>query len=347
MSRTPRTSSRPAFGLKAAFTLIELLVVISLISILLAIAVPAFSSLMASNERAMADSKLKLAATLGRDAAVRAGRGNDGAVAFFHAPGGRVRAVPFIKVGVIEDEDSLGNPVERDVFIQVSTFESIELPRGWSVRGYAPPNTADGQWYDMTVLADDRNKGNWVFPETHYYDPTDLDGGDMRQTFLLRFDAVDGTASVPKSRDALLLDPSTSRTLRDSAPFSTFNPERAASHLAHVRAILELPSSDTRRRELLGDESPDTVLARQVTQIALYDESRLAGALKVKIDRTTGTIYKSSEIPELVTGVTRDNLVDWIEGRNLDSDPADKLADKQARIYFVERYSGSLREMFP
>lgn len=341
MTPTPRASRLHAF------TLIELLVVISLISILLAVAVPAFSSLMASNERAMADSKLKLAASLGRDAAVRAGRGNDGAVAFFHAPGGRVRAVPFVKVGVIEDEDADGDPVERDIFIPVSTFEPIELPRGWSVRGYAPPNATDEQWYEDTVGTGVSNEGNWVFPETHYYDPKASDGGDKRQTFLLRFDAVDGTASVPKSRDALLLDPSTSRTLRDAEPFRTFNPERAASHLAHVRAILQLPPSDNRRRELLGNESPDTVLARQVTQIALYDESRLAGALKIKLDRTTGTIYKASDRPELVAVVIRDNLVDWIEGRKLDGEPADKLADKQARIYFVERYSGSLREMFP
>lgn len=345
MTPTTRATRTSRFR---AFTLIELLVVISLISILLAIAVPAFSSLMASNERAMADAKLKLAASLGRDAAVRAGRGNDGAVAFFHAPGGRVRAVPFVKVGVIEDMDAVNNPVERDVFIQVSTFEPIELPRGWSVRGYTPPNATDMQWYERTVNSGDTDKGNWVFPETHYYDPQDEDGGDERQTFLLRFDAVDGTASVPKSRDALLLDPSTSRTLRDVEPFRTFNPERAASHLAHVRAILQLPPSDVRRRELLGNESPDTVLARQVTQIALYDESRLAGALKVKIDRNTGTIYKSGgDYPEHVTGYVRDNLVDWIEGRKLAGEPADKLADKQARIYFVERYSGSLREMFP
>ncbi len=330
-----------------AFTLIELLVVVSLLSILLAVAVPAFSSLMASNERAMADSKLKLAATLGRDAAVRAGRGNDGAVAFFHAPGGRVRAVPYIKVGVLEDLDDAGDPIERDIFIPVSTFEPIELPRGWSVRGYAPPSTVDEQWYEDTVLSGDRDEGNWVFPETNYYDPTDANGGDRRQTFLLRFDAVDGTASVPKARDALLLDPSTSRKLRESGVFSTYNPERAASYLAHVRAILELPPSDPDRRTLLGNDSPDTVLARQVTQIALYEESRLAGALKVKIDRDTGTIYKSSDIPEHVTGYDRTKLIDWIEGRKLAGEPADKLADKQARIYFVERYSGSLREMFP
>ncbi len=75
------------------------------------------------------------------------------------------------------------------------------------------------------------------------------------------------------------------------------------------------------------NDSPDTVLARQVTQIALYEESRLAGALKVKIDRDTGTIYKSSDIPEYVTGYERTKLIDWIEGRKLAGEPADKLAD--------------------
>lgn len=341
MNRKSRTS------LAHAFTLIELLVVVSLLSILLAVAIPAFSGLIKSNERAMADSKLKLAATLGRDAAVRAGRGRDGAVAFFFSPGGRVRAVPFVQVGVIEDEDDAGNPVERDIFVQVEKFESIELPRGWSVRGYAPPNTADEQWYDRTILPGDRDEGNWVFPETAFYDASDTNDGGDRQTFFVRFDAGDGTASVPKSRDALLFDPSTSRSLRERTPFSTFNVSRASSHLAYVRSVLELPPSDTRRRELLGDESPDTVLARQVTQLALYDESELAGALRVRLDRTTATIYQSDEDPKLVASVSPRDLVNWIEGRNVASDAPGKPADKASRVYFVERYSGSLREMFP
>ncbi|MBX3316317.1 MAG: prepilin-type N-terminal cleavage/methylation domain-containing protein [Phycisphaeraceae bacterium] len=345
MTRPTRDAGTPR--LERSFTLIELLVVVSLLSILLAVAVPAFSSLLESNERALADSKLKIAASLGRDAAVRSGRGSDGAVAFFYAPGGRLRAVPFVKVGVIEDEDPSGNPIERDVFVQVDTFEAIEFPRGWSVRGYAPAYSTDEQWYERTVLASDRNKGNWVFPETHLYDPRDTNGGDERQTFLIRFDAVDGTASVPKARDALLLDPSTSRRLRDSAPFSTFNIERASSHLAYVRSILQLPPSDSRRRELLGDVSPDTVLARQVTQVVLYDETRLAGALRVRLDRDTQTIYRSGTRPELVAGVTRADIMNWLEGRNVSSDGPTKQPDKAARVYFVERYSGSLREMFP
>ena len=335
---------------RSAFTLIELLVVISLLTILLAIAVPAFSGLLYSNERAMADSKLKIAATLGRDAAVRAGRGSDGAVAFFFDSGGRVRAVPFVKAGEITDLDDDGNPVVRDVFIKVDLFEAIELPKNWSVRGYTPPNTIDEQWYEDTYGTAAADQGNWVFPETAFYDNQDPDGGDRRQTFFIRYDAGSGTASVPKSRDALLLDPSPSRTLRTSGLFDTYNIERFGSHRAYVQQVLQL-TSDAQKRTLLGDSSPDTVLARQVTQVTLYDEQRLASALKTRVDRTTGSLYKPGDVPELVAspvGSVIDEINRWIESPDsADVDPGDQKPEQDARVYFVERYSGSLREMYP
>lgn len=332
-----------------AFTLIELLVVISLLTILLAIAVPAFSGLMYSSERSMADSKIKIAATLGRDAAVRAGRGNDGAVAFFFEPGGRVRAVPFVKVGVLNDLNDAGNVVQRDVFVKVDLFESIEMPRNWSVRGYATPNSIDEDWYNDTYPTGERDQGNWVFPETAFFDPQEPDDEGFRQTFMIRFDAGSGTASVPTSRDAILFDPSPSRTLRTSGAFATYNVERFSSHRAYVQHVLQL-THDGNKRELLGDRSPDTVLARQVTQVTVYDEQRLAGKLKVRLDRATGSLYKAGERPEFVDGPSTliQDINDWIESPDSATVASgDQKPEQEAKVYFVERYSGSLREMFP
>lgn len=338
----PRTMQRPAF------TLIELLVVISLLTILLAVAVPAFSGLIYSNERAQADSKLKIAATLGRDAAVRASRTDDGAVAFFFEPGGRVRAVAYTRVASLNDLDSSGDPVERDIFVQVGMFEPIELPRNWSVRGYATPNTISDDWYEDTYPTSVRDRGHWVFPETGFYNPKVGNDGEKRQTFMIRFDGGTGLASPAKARDALLLAPSTSRSLRESGVFSTYNIDRAQDHETYVRRILATATL-SEQRQLLGDRSVDTVLARQVGQVALYDEGRLAGALKARLDRVTGSLYQNTDEPRLVTapGDILGNISAWIEGRKLPGDPADKEPDREARIYFTERYSGSLREMFP
>lgn len=348
----PRASTRDALAARTrgGFTLIELLVVISLLTILLAIAVPAFSGLLYSSERSMADSKIKIAATLGRDAAVRAGRGDDGAVAFFFEPGGRARAVPFVKVGVLNDLNDAGDVVQRDVFVKVDLFESIEMPRNWSVRGYATPNSIDDDWYNDTYTgATVREQGNWVFPETGFFDPQDDDDQGYRQTFLIRFDAGSGTASVPTSRDALLLDPSPSRTLRTTGVFATYNVEKFSSHRAYVQQVLQL-TNDNDKRALLGDRSPDTVLARQVTQVCVYDEQRLAGKLKVRLDRATGSLYKAGERPEFVDAPATliQDINEWIESP--DSEvvaTGDQKPEQEAKVYFVERYSGSLREMFP
>lgn len=335
---------------RAAFSLIELLVVVSLIAILLAIAVPAFASLLYSNERAQADSKLKLAVTMGRDAAVRESRGTDGAVAFTFDPGGRVRIVPLVRVGSILDQAG-SNQVERDVFTPLPNFEAVEMPRNWSVRGYAPANTMDPYWYETTYTGS-QTQGNWVFPETGFYDRADSSSGVNRQTFMVRFDAGSGTASVSKARDGLIVDPSPSRELRASGPFSIYDLTRAATLDSYVRRVMNLPASQAAtRRELLGDSSPDTILARQVTQLALYDENRLAAALRLRTDRVTGTIYQNEDSPRFVTGGTGStvsNINAWIEGRYTPpGSPSDFEPEAEARVYSVERYSGSLREVFP
>src|SRR5436305_8362895 len=81
---------------RRGFTLIELLVVIAIFVLLLALAVPAVSSLMDSSEESMAQNALRSGLAAARDAAMRSSGYDDGAAVFFYEPGGRLSIVPCI-----------------------------------------------------------------------------------------------------------------------------------------------------------------------------------------------------------------------------------------------------------
>src|SRR4051812_14600321 len=112
---------------RRAFTITEILVVISIIVLMIAIAVPAFSSLIGSSERALAENQLRAGLAAARDAAIQSETG-DGAAVFFFTPGGRISIVACTAVGQIEDQvPPVGavptTNITRDVFAPVPGME--------------------------------------------------------------------------------------------------------------------------------------------------------------------------------------------------------------------------------
>ncbi|MEM7629485.1 MAG: prepilin-type N-terminal cleavage/methylation domain-containing protein [Planctomycetota bacterium] len=234
-------------SVRLAFTIVELIIVVAIIGIVLALAVPSFSAMVYSSDRALAANKLQATLQAARDLALRPGLGGDGAAAFVVEPDGRLLIVPAVQVGSFRDlaypvasatgAAGLGlTVVERDVFVPLPNVEPAEMPRFWSVRGYAPPglmvdrsveNDLLAEWYDTSVYGGDNPRaqggspdnnpkfdGNWVFPETAQYD-VDLQtpAGDgpanvpnPRHSFMVRFEAGTGRLSFDPT-PAVFLDP--------------------------------------------------------------------------------------------------------------------------------------------
>lgn len=348
---------------KRAFTLAELLVVISIIVLLIAISVPAFSNLIYSSDRTSAENGLRVGLAGARDVAQRAdafaGAGDSGAV-FFTDANGTIRIVPCVQVGVITDEDSAGNLVRRDVFVPASQATTITLPKGWSVRAYLPAGAIDDGVGNTSGLYERGNHdalvGNWVAPETAYIDETDGRDGVDRQTFFVRFEAGSGSLDVANREPALVVDLSASTTFRSTEPWASFRLDLATDLGAAVRRVLvERPDlTDRERRALVGDVSLDTVLAAPVNELALFDERRLAAGIGARgLNAVTGTLYGD---PADARAFPKDPTLDttlfpggdaramtkeinaWLEGRGQESD---------ARIFTVQRYTGQGREVTP
>ncbi len=197
---------------------------IIIVALVATIAIRSFSSMISSSESSLANTKLANALRTARDAAMRSSGDADAAVVFFYQPGGRIVMVPYVKVGVLNDEDptSPGNPlmgVRRDVFVVSTLFEPVAMPRDWMVRGYAPVGSihSNGEWYeDGPNGAGSRRyggraaqgKGDWVFPETDFYNPDPATvnagaAGKTRQTFMVRFQAGTGLLSSGGGNEAV------------------------------------------------------------------------------------------------------------------------------------------------
>jgi hypothetical protein len=105
------------------------------------------------------------------------------------------------------------------------------------------------------------------------------------------------------------------------------------------------------------------VLARPVTHLALYDETRLAAAVGLTVDRTTGCLYQpwssGSPRPTYVAGLTQSTLTQrcnqWVQG---DTDLDGKVEwsgtpsnitgtpdQPAARLYSIDRNTAALRQM--
>lgn len=354
---------------RAAFTITELLVVISVIVIMIAIAVPALTNLIDGSERSLAENQLRVGISAGRDAAIRSD-GGDGGVVFVHQfgpGGGRIVMIPVVQVTTIDDlANNAGTPsvvpIKRDLFAPVPNAQPIALPRGWGVRGFASPGTVSATgdqngWYEW--LESRATFGNWVFPETGFFDPaianTTLgEQGWRRQSFFVRFEARTGALRTERSDLALVLDPVGEDFFRETAPWATARVDRAASQIEWARRTARRTENNPQNRtSLLGDTAIDTILARPITELALYNESSMASALGLRgLNRDTGTPYLPSGGPDggfdttILGGrlppAVAEEIAQWIAGRlqrNGVTVPSD------ARVFALTKYLGGLEEL--
>lgn len=394
---------RRTTGQRRGFTLVEIVVVTTIVVILIAAAVPAFSGMLASQERAAAESRLQGALAAARETAVRSGAGEDAAAVFIFEPaggggqnpGGRLTIVTAVKVGLLADRDWTVSPnavpnAVREVFVPVDASKPVELPRGWMVRGYAGENLIDGEWYEPTSGETRYALGEpaWVFPETGFYsrnvqNPAGTDTGFSRQTFMVRFQGGSGNIVTGERFPAVVVLPRPSDSGRRGVGtlHNRYRLDEAANLRNAVAGILARPwllSSDpaaenavdtaNRRISLLGDRSSDTVLARSLTELALYDEQALAQGLGVNLDRVSDTIYAIDETAWLAqapaTGGNADirpqyvgqlrgdprttrRINRWIE-RWQDLDNASSQAtttDRPVELFTIDRFLGALRPM--
>ncbi len=367
--------------LSRAFTLIELILVIIIILILAAISIPAYGSLTYSSNQSGSLNAVQASLQSARDAAVRAGSGRDAAAVFLLGQDGRVRIVVAEVAGTIQDENNNGDSVERDIFVPVRDVDVSTLPRQWSVRGYArsaslrtaslgtasPAQVDNVGWYEDTYQGRDRGLGQWVFPETAYYDDSAGDNGRSRQSFMVRFEGGTGRFLSSATRKGLFVDPAPVLSFRESrAPWADFRVDREEDLGRFVRRVLApdsgvgLGAAGTklrRDRRLLGDESTDTVLVGPVGQLAVYNERRLAEAIGADgLNRLTDTLYQpisgTLTAPEyddqLFGGGVRASDINlrisfWLRASGEESE--DQLAvaasdTSDARIFLVSRYLG-------
>jgi prepilin-type N-terminal cleavage/methylation domain-containing protein len=357
-------ASKPARQGGRAFTLVELLVVIAIFVLLLAIAVPAFSAMMRSSEESLAENSLRIGLSIARDAAARNPAGRDTAAVFFYDPETKhTSMVACTSVGVLLDQTAVpppppitGNTITREVFVPVTGYEPVQLPRGWNVRGYAPPSTVDQDWYEDTYFAAGlQTQGNWVFPETDFLDVDLGNDGQHRQTFMVRFEGGTGLVKMSDLSPVLVYSVINGSQFRTGTPWSTYRGDQADDAERFVRGVMATPLATLTladRRNLIGNAASDTVLAKPVGQLAVYDEKRMLAAVRVRPDPDTQTMYQDPEQmgtpgPAFVASVslpqTIDDLNAWIEGHLQDAGGQDVPSD--CRIFGIQRYLGTLQEL--
>lgn len=358
----------------SAFTVVEMLVVVSIVVILIAIAVPGFQAMMKGSEETLADNQIKAAMRAARDVAIRSGPGADAAAVFFFTDEGRTRVVPYVRAGIIRDRLADNSEVEREIFVPALGVQSLELPKNWTVRGYVPPGYIEDSvsegWYSSQGIGDgslryDAAVGNWVFPETNFFDPDDVDAGPERNTFIVRFAGGTGHVLTSNADAVLLLAPAMTPTAESrisGAPANLADWRRRLGEdpAGYVQKILKTkmtlgpsgaPSAATLnqlgdlRRRLLGRISTDMIMARPVTQVAMLDETRLAADIGVPLPRPLGALLEDNNNgPTFLRDVTAERINHWIEGDTNDDRIYGDAEDRvESKIFVFDRYTGSLR----
>ncbi len=366
-------------NLRRAFTIVELLVVISILVLVLTLAVPAFSSLLKSSERSLAENQFRAGIAAGRDAAIQSESG-DGAAVFFFEPGGRFSIIPCVHVATIRDSIApLTDPltgetvIERDIFVPLPSSEPVQLPSGWAVRAYAPPGSFDdgandpNGWYEGAMWTARRQFGNWVFPETGFYDHFRGDQGRNRQTFLVRFKKGTGEVESADRRTCLVVDLCPDDDFRVNPPWDAQRFETAENLPLAIRRAAALVNdaagNAASEARWLGDIATDTVLARPVTELALHQESSLARALGLRnLNRVTKSLYDNDTTDPAIPAITPtldtdifpqgvnspEEVVDminrWIEGR---LEMNGRIVESDARLFTFQHYAGQVEEIAP
>lgn len=292
--------------------------------------------------------------------------------------------------------------VRREVFVPLPSGRPLQMPRNWSVRGFTPANTVSTTtdpndstahgWYDSlsagTASDDAAATRHWVFPETGFLDLSQNDIGDQgwrRQTFIVRFKAGTGVLDTGNLATVLIFDPvavphgtgfrsggrdpwGLPKTDPANRPFLAGEAAEPARFVARLTA--RSPASDAERDQIIrtiGDRSIDTILARPVSELALYNEKALAGALAQSLrgrglNRLTNTVYedpvstgRSGPVIDLTlydAGVTSDLVNEvigkWIEGRATVGNVAPTGTngiESDARIFTLQHYLGNVQEL--
>ncbi len=386
-------TATPLRLLRRGFTIIELLVVVTIITVVVLIALPRFTAMLYDQEERLAVDLLRAAMKTGRDTALRSAGDNDAAIVFFYRPasiqstvGGRLSMVPCVKVGTfLDDPRRLSNsPVQnttgvegilREVFVAAESAEPMVLPRNWMVRGYAPPNTIEdpmnnaptapgADWYEAGTAGVRYlpAEGNWVFPETDFYNPTADRAGRNRQSFMVRFKAGTGELVTTPIDPVIVIDVRPYYGGRDVN--TTKRLFDAYDRAAFIEKLLR--EAGVARQAILGrnnsnETASDRVLVRPVQHLALYDENKLAVALGVQLDRASGCLYRpppaiqaanspanASDTPAFLPGVDSIRINQWIEGDTNFSDRvegADGRDEPLARLFSIDRYTGQLRQL--
>ncbi|MEN0020726.1 MAG: hypothetical protein AAF747_07580 [Planctomycetota bacterium] len=394
--------------LGAAFTLTELVVVMAIIVVLVAVSVPAFRSMLTSVGRASAETSLRVGVAGARDLAIRSGE--DTVAAFFFEPQGKTTIVAAVRVGEIEDQspDAATNTVvpttaffpQREIFVATPEVIPVQLPENWMVRGLALEGTAgegnlrvgnaqtNGGWYAEQHYREADH--NWVFPETGFIQPPtnpvvgtgELRGGELRQTFVIRFKGGTGQIDPSDNSDLLIYAPIGSIDRSQSVTFNrdlTGNDgffgavllpvdesaslvEELPSYIERAKAVVPSGGSITPESyltELFGDESIDSVLARPVEVIALYNELELVRGLARfdigdgQLNDATDTLYTDATQP--AAPVIMAEIDSWIRGDTNGNGVAvadetgviDEEDRPRARLYAIVPNRGTLRETLP